>query len=124
MEDKFGENKLPNIFLVEDNENIHKFINDALFGSANIIGAMTLMDAEKIYEQNKDKFSAICVDGCVQGNELNALPLIRMIKKEFNGPLIAISSYPEYRKLMVEAGCTYEIEKQLLPDLLRSILDL
>lgn len=110
------------ILLIEDEPDIHDLIQYELGSNFQVTSAYSLQEAEEKLI-NYNWYDAIVVDGCVPGNILNTRPLILKLKKEgYKKPIISISSYPEYRKKMLEYGCNYESSKKDVAKLVKSIL--
>ncbi|MEO6077708.1 MAG: response regulator [Candidatus Andersenbacteria bacterium] len=101
----------PTVLIIEDSPEAHSLFTQTLGNIAIILSAQTLEEAKALFTQHSKDISIIVVDGCVPGNTLNTIPLIRMIRKTFTGPMIAASSRPAFREEMVEAGCTHQATK-------------
>lgn len=111
-------NKKPKVFIIEDNKDTQNLFKDWLGEYMEILPAYTIQEAKELFAQNKD-FDAIAIDGCVPGIELNTIPLIQEIRKNFKGTMITTSSDPGYRKEMIAAGCNEEcVNKWQLPEFL------
>ena len=54
----------------------------------------------------------------------NTLDLTRVFRQSFVGPMIGMSSEPKNLKLLREAGCDYEAEKDEAVNKLLEVLDL
>jgi len=106
------------ILLIEDEEEIHNLIRYELKGGLDLVSAFSLAEGEKLLE-DPNVYSAIVFDGCVPGNELNTIPLIqKVVKALYKGPVIAISSFEEYSKHMIEEGCTHISTKKDVGELI------
>lgn len=113
--------KLPVVFMVEDVEDNIFLTGECLAGRATLVAAVTLEEAEE-YLHRLDCFAAVALDGCVPGNVLNTLPLVRRIRRSFRRPLIATSSRADYRRKMLHAGCTHACDKFEIAPLLFELL--
>lgn len=109
------------VLAVEDEEMIQNLWRRQLEGKVEIISAFTIKEAEGKFSANPD-VAVILMDGCMPGNELNTLPLVRKFRETFTGQMIATSSRFSWE--LVKAGCSYECAKTLVPSLLLEILGL
>jgi len=112
-----------NVLCIEDYESFFAawecyFENDGV----NIIPATTLAEAEEKFKIHGHELSAIVMDGCVPGSNLNTVPLLKMILKTFKGPVIATSSL--FRNELMEAGCTDWCDKGDVVLKLKEVLNL
>jgi DNA-binding response OmpR family regulator len=105
----------PTVLIIEDSPEAHDIFTRRLKDNVIILPAQTLEEAEALFTQHGKDISIIVVDGCVPGNVLNTIPLIRMMRKTFTGPIIASSSRPAFREEMVAAGCTHQAQKLDVP---------
>uniref|UniRef100_A0A7C4M586 Response regulator n=1 Tax=candidate division CPR3 bacterium TaxID=2268181 RepID=A0A7C4M586_UNCC3 len=98
------------ILLVEDEPIFANLIkNEIKKERVTILWAENIAEAEEYFSQNPD-ISLIIMDANVP-NKLNAIPLIKEIRKTFNGPIIAFSSYAHYNDILFESGCDYKLLK-------------
>jgi len=88
-----------------------------------VLEAGSTKEGEKLFSENHDA-DVIVVDGFEAGGVTNTLPLVRKIKSEpdFHGVIIGTSTNPDFRKLLVEAGCDCESPKELVHQKLIEIL--
>jgi len=114
-------NGLPRVLLIEDEEDFHELFEKLLEGEVEFLDAYTITEAERIFE-SVPGISIVVVDACVPGSFPTTEPLVRKIRARFSGPMIAISSDPEYRKVLIAAGCDFQCEKWCLQDVLRRML--
>ena len=103
--------KFKKVLVVEDNEMWRTVVKRGLNNKVQILFADTITKAEKIFEENSD-IDLVIMDACVPGDIPNTQPLVRKIRQTFEGPMIAMSSMPPYRKQILVAGCDYEVEKK------------
>lgn len=77
-----------------------------------LMQATTIEEAVALFRANKADLSAIVMDGCVPGNNINTEPLTKMIRAEgFKGPMIAVSGVPWFQDRLVKAGCNTKCSK-------------
>ena len=88
-----------------------------------LLQARDISQARDLFYDNPD-LDAVVMDGCVPGVELNTANLTMEIRKRFAGPMIAVSSEPDFRRALVQAGCDYACDKNLVPDKLIQLLGL
>jgi len=100
--------KIPRILVIEDKIDIHNLFLGQVAGRADMVLVATIEYAEKIIGREND-FDAIALDGCVPGDEINTLPLLKKLLDKFCCPIIAISSSKWYNKELIEAGCTHSL---------------
>ncbi len=115
------------IFFIEDDISMINFWklvlkSEIIQGKLTVVTAMNLEEAERKFLENHD-FAIIVIDGCVPGRQLNTLPLAKKIRKSFLGDMIAVSSIDEYRKLLLQAGCNLDCEKEKLPWLILKLIN-
>jgi len=115
------ENRLPIVFMVEDELLFQMVCRDVLKGTASLLEAMTLKEAEDLFHRLPE-VAIVVMDGCVPGTVLNTLPLVKRIRRVFTGPMIASSVDEKYRKALLKAGCTHARDKGLVPTLLLELL--
>ncbi len=104
---------LKKILIVEDSENYQQKYINALRGKVDILSAYSLGEGEHLFEENPD-VTLIVMDACVPGDSPNATALVTVIRRSFAGPMIAASSLPKYRKILMAAGCDYEEDKDFV----------
>ena len=92
-------------------------------GSLTLIEASTLDEARERFFEHRESLAAIALDACLHGDEPDTLPLLaEMRASDFQGPIIACSSSPDYRQELMKAGCDFESSKEKLPKLLKKLL--
>lgn len=79
-------------------------------GEYQICTATTPTEALGAFRLRHD-WNAI-IDGCIGGDDFNALPVIEEIRKAFGGVMIAASMNPDLRSNMMQNGCTGQAEKK------------
>lgn len=110
------------ILFIEDNEEIQKIVRMVVDPEHTTVHqAFTLKEAYEKFDQYKNELTHVYIDGCVPGNVLNTVPLIKYMREKFDGPIIAISSNPGYQKDMIAAGCCTEQEKTFVHHHIRSL---
>ena len=84
--------------------------------------AETIEEGFMLYNENPD-VDLIVVDACVPGHDPNTMEFVKAVRKTFSGPMIATSSDPNFRKLLLKAGCDVECEdKFIVPQKIKTIL--
>lgn len=74
--------------------------------------ASTLEDLNRGFAMYKDDISAIILDGCIPGHEVNTIEFIKMARASgYTKPIVAASSSQLYRWDMVDAGCSHQAPK-------------
>jgi len=101
----------PKVLIVEDDKAWSELIRRGLGDKVLILFAHSLAEGEEVFRKNLD-IDLIIMDACVPGDKPNAQFLVRDIRKTFTGPIIAMSSMPTYRKVLLAAGCDYEVEEK------------
>ncbi|MEI8249401.1 MAG: hypothetical protein WCG07_02815 [Candidatus Taylorbacteria bacterium] len=114
------------VLLIEDDPIHQKYrkeefeLYDGLYA---VTCATSVADAMKVFPEQK--WDAIIVDGCLDGDHFDSEPLIRWLREKV-GPdclMIAASSNPDLGELMVKAGCTRgAFNKAHAPGMVHSIL--
>lgn len=87
-----------------------------------MVSATTLEEARTKFAANPD-IDIIVMDACVPGDRPNTYSLTQEMRKTFKGPMIACSTIPEYREILMQAGCDYASSKTGLVQLLIEIID-
>lgn len=105
------EERLPVIFIVEDNADTVEAYTEVLRGSAVVVAATTVPEAEAVIASGIP-FAAVLMDGCLTGHELETEPLVRLLRDGgFPGPVIATSSRSEFQERLLAAGCDHACDK-------------
>ncbi len=111
---------LRKVLMIEDSEDVQTLLRDILepVPNAELLSATTLTEGEHLFRTHVHDLALIIVDGCVDSqNMLDSLPLIHRIRRVgYSGPMWATSNHQPYRALMLQAGCTREVEKGELPE--------
>lgn len=109
------EEVLPKVLIVEDDRMLQKALALRLGGKATVLSAHTLAEARELFVDNPD-IGVVVLDGCLrsafQAQTPDTLPLIPEIRKTFCGPIIAASSIPRFRQMMMEIGCDHDCEEK------------
>ena len=112
------------ILVVEDNSSwadiIQRGLERGLGDKVKVLHASTIEEAESIFHQHSD-LSIVLMDACVPGERPTTLGLVRNIRETFKGPMVAMSSRPDYREQLVKAGCDHESGKD---EVVKKALDL
>ena len=110
------------VLIVEKERELHNLwsyiLNQKKVG---VLSAYSIKEAEELFSANPDvKIVAI---GRTSNDYLNTLPLTRVIRQRFKGPMIAVSNIAEDRRKLMETGCNYECElRYFLPAVIFEIL--
>ena len=99
------------ILVVEDDGYYFSVIKEGLEGKVEILRAIMVEQAEKIFEKTPD-FDLIVMDACVPGSKVTTIPLVeKIIKSGYNKPIIASSANESFRQYLLNAGATHEAKK-------------
>lgn len=112
------------VLIVDDCRELQKLWQLHLQGTAEVFSALTIEEAEKIFSHYHTDLCLICMDACVPASTPNTLPLVRKMRQTYKGHMIAISTMSEYRKLLKDAGCDEEVDKELLPTKIEEFISL
>lgn len=112
------------VLVVEDDRWRHSQWRIGLDGKEVLfVSALTISEAEKLFAENPD-IVAIIMDACVPGSRLTTEPLVKKFRETFAGPMIAASVDPNFRQMLLRAGCDYESEKDSVSQKLIEVLGL
>ena len=104
--------KIKFALIVEDDKNWQGIYQRALEEKGiEFLQATTLTEGEELYSSNSEKIQLIIMDGCLQSDYPNTMPLIKKIRETFKGPMIAGSGSDSYLKELVAAGCNFKFDK-------------
>ncbi|MBM2817427.1 MAG: Response regulatory protein [Parcubacteria group bacterium] len=112
------------ILIVEDDEMLQLAWKRLLLATTplEVIQAFSIEEAEKVFSENSD-LSAIAVDACVPGTEINTMNMVLKFRKTFTGPMIAISGRDKFNQILMSAGCNHETGKGKLVQKIKRILN-
>ena len=114
------------ILIVEDDEMLQSAWKKLLLVQSQapmeVIQAFSIEEAEKVFNENSD-LSEIAVDDCVPGTDPNTIDMEQQFRKTFTGPMIAISNWDNFNKILMSAGCNYKTEKGKLVQKIKQIFD-
>lgn len=111
------------VLVLEDGHLFQKEYESAWRGKLNLLQAFSIKEAEKFVADNPG-IDLIVVDACVPGNKINTEDFVIKTRNFFTGPMIASSSEPNYRKLLMKAGCSDEAPKNEISFLVLKLLNL
>jgi hypothetical protein len=83
----------------------------------NPIVAMTLDELFDQYNIHREELAGIILDGCLHSRDWpDTIPFIERVAADrlaglFTGKMVAASLDPDYRQMMVEAGCDAQADK-------------
>ncbi len=105
------------ILVVNDEQSIQTMLHEILMQHGFLtIAALTQEEGLELFMENPD-VSAILLDGCVPGRVLNTLPLLKKFTNAFfPGPIVAMSSNPDFRKEMTAPGVGCANEWSMIDD--------
>lgn len=110
------------ILVVDDTVAIHKIISEFLEMISDkciveLISALNLEDAKKLYIEYQGEFDMIAVDACISSYiKPDSVPFINWLRDSgYESPIVAISSLPEFNRALVTAGCSSECIKMNFP---------
>lgn len=112
---------MPTVLILDDDEDVQLLFRRSLEGFTDLVQVSTISEAEALLPR-LEEFDAICVDGCVPGNEFTTGPLVEKMAAVYRKPIVAISSSGDVRRWMRERGATHECEKKKLSALLFSLI--
>ena len=108
-----SESGLPKVLVVEDDRMLQRMIALQLRDVATVLSAHTLDEAREIFLGNPD-VRLVVLDGCLgsvfQVQIPDTLSLIPKMRETFHGPIIAASSFPSFREMMMGAGCDHRCD--------------
>lgn len=85
--------------------------------------ADSLDELHHMFEHYHQGIAAIIIDGCIPGHTPNTLEFIKLARLTgFDKPIIAASSSPLYRNMMVDAGCSHQAPKAMAAELVADLL--
>jgi len=88
-----------------------------------VLGAFSICEAEDLFGAHSSNIDLIAVDACVPGHNINTAPFVKKARaRGYRGPMVAMSSFKEFRCQLVDAGCDYQCEKDFLVSKVRDIL--
>lgn len=122
-----SEDEFPKVLVVDDDKWLQKMITLQLENGIAVLSAHTLAEARTLFAANPD-IRLVVLDGCLrsafQVQTPDTLPLIPEIRETFRGPIIAASSIPSFRQVMMEAGCDHDCgDKRGLSREIRRLLE-
>src|SRR3989344_7914048 len=113
------------VLVVDDMESFHVALKHWLGGRVEVLSAYSIEEARRLFYENPD-VRIILMDACVPGDKPNTLGLVHEIETSgvFCGTMIAISSSPQYRHQLVQAGCGGSCPKGQAAQMVEVLLDL
>ncbi len=114
------------ILVIEDGMIIQALFKDCLSEYGEIIQAFTLQEAETKFSTEKD-LTHILVDGSLGSHREDGKPstteLVIRMRREFTGPIIAISCSDEYNAFLKSLGCDQAIYKGDAPKKIEKLFE-
>jgi DNA-binding response OmpR family regulator len=109
------------VLIVEDYPDMNKAYEYGMRDNFELLFAVNHEQALDLFAKNND-VDLIVMDACLKGDVPDTIPLVTEFRKTFTGPIIATSSSVEYRKALLNAGCTFQCEKSQVAQRAREIL--
>lgn len=104
-------NRRKKILVVEDDPGLQGLIYRGLKSyEVEVLQAHNSLEAEKLFAEHED-IDLVLLDGCLDGDNPDGAGLVHEFKVREALPILAMSSSRDLRHLMVEQGCTGEVEK-------------
>lgn len=103
------------VLIVEDQPDYWRMIRrdllqSGLFSSVEV--ARSLFEAEKLFKDAEEPFTAILMDACLCGEKPDTLELSSEMRRKFYGPIVAMSRDSQFRRIQMQHGCDLEAEKE------------
>jgi len=96
------------VLIVEKERRLHNLWGQMLGQKIEVLRAENLEEAGEMFSANSD-IKAVVIIGHTS-DYLDTLPLVRVIRQSFKGPMIAASNVMEFRRELMKAGCDHECE--------------
>lgn len=74
-----------------------------------IISAYTEQEARALFLEHSERIAFVFMDACLTGHTPNTLDLIKWVRTQYDGPMIAMSSV--FNTALIKAGCDQAINK-------------
>jgi len=113
----------PKVLIVDDEEEWRdRWTRRLLREGAEVLKASSLEEGWRLFEANPD-IVLVIMDVCVPGlHRPNSMWLVEKMQQTFKGPIIAASGRPDFRKTLMDAGCSHEASKNEVSALISQIL--
>ena len=113
----------PKVLIVDDEEEWRdRWTRRLLREGAEVLKASSLEEGWRLFKANSD-IALVIMDVCVPGlHRPNSMWLVERMHKTFKGPIIAASGRPDFRRMLMDAGCSHEAEKNEVSALVAEIL--
>jgi len=111
------------ILIVDEDGAWQNQLSRELKDKATVICAYDFFQAADLFLSTPD-LAAIVVDSTLHTEELSTIPLVRLYRICFLGPIIGVASKEEYRQKLKEAGCDFQFDKLELSEKLVQVLGL
>ncbi|MDP2103965.1 MAG: hypothetical protein Q8K26_03525, partial [Candidatus Gracilibacteria bacterium] len=117
--------KMKTVLIVEDDFLLQFGFKGKKPKNVNLLQARTCEQAREIFKKNKGDIDVIAFDGImrpdddiishepIDSEDITTLKLIKEIKKEFGGIMIAMSSKEDILKQQIEAGCDLKLDEKM-----------
>ncbi len=88
-----------------------------------VVEVCTREELDTAFDANRERLSAIILDGCIPGNDINTIPFIQRARSEgFTRPIVASSGSTKYRRMMCENGASHDAPKTEAAELVLRLL--
>ena len=113
----------PKVLIVDDEEEWRdRWTRRLLREGAEVLKASSLEEGWRLFEANPD-IALVIMDTCVPGfYPPNSMWLVEKMHQTFKGPIIAASGHPDFRRVLMGAGCSHEASKNEVSALISQIL--
>ncbi len=113
------------VLIFEDLPFLQRHYAKALDGKVVVVSACSVAQAEEAWRDNRDA-ALIVMDACLEGEEPDTIALLREIRLEFDGPIVAASSNKYFCDELIAAGCSHKLrckDEDVLAALVCEILE-
>ena len=108
------------VLIIEDGKPLQKLYLDLLKDTdVEVVQAFTLEEATRLFEEHKDSLDLISFDFNL--GRYTTIDLIKKIKPQFAGVMVAASFEEHNRRLQMEAGCTRDEPEKDIPRLIKNL---
>ncbi|MDD5043207.1 MAG: hypothetical protein PHD51_00885 [Patescibacteria group bacterium] len=120
--------EIKKVLLVEDNALSRRGIVSVIkiFAGAEVevLEAASESAAKRLFKDNPD-VDLMLVDGRLTsgGTEPDTIELVKLFRRDFSGPMVAISDQDSYNNLLLSAGCSHAIVKSTFFDKFEEFLE-
>lgn len=73
----------------------------------HLLVASSFEEARELFVEHPD-INVVTINGCVSGDFIMPAVFVEELRKEFQGPVVAIHHIDGFRHQLMEVGCTHE----------------